>query len=172
MRPGAPQAGPGRGFGAAAAGGAGGQEIDAGAGEAGIWVRRDSQSAVKSAVNLAGRIFAEVRTKRVISCESADFVGRGEEFELVQGEGCAFEPDGGALVELARKASAARQRMGAAMGHWVMGRKVGIADSGSRSRFGRDEVAGAELAVDFGEGEADAVAVGERRRGVELESGG
>jgi hypothetical protein len=33
------------------------------------------------------------------------------------------------------------------------------------------EVAGTELAVDLGEGEADAVAVGERRGGVDLEFG-
>jgi hypothetical protein len=33
------------------------------------------------------------------------------------------------------------------------------------------EVTGAELAGDFGEGEADAVAVGKRRRGVKLELG-
>ncbi len=63
--------------------------------------------------------------------------------------------------------------MGAAMGHSVMGRKCapGSREFGCSVLVRRSKIAGAELATDFGEGEADAVAIGERWRWVELSSG-
>ena len=91
-------------------------------------------------------------------------------------DGCAIASQGSArLVELERgrlrwRARGLARRWGIA----VMGRKAGSWFDGSqvdgRRRCG-GEVACAELAVDFGEREADAVAIGERRGWVELEFG-
>jgi len=89
-------------------------------------------------------------------------VGGGEEFELVGCDAGVAEPERGVGVEKVE------ERFGGAPED---GRGDGALGDGEEGWLLVGEVAGAELAVDFAKGEADAVAVGERRGWVELEFG-
>ena len=164
------------GFAAAAAqGGVGRQQIDAGAGEFGQARAQGFREHGEERAEAAGEGFgvaAEVEAEL-----EAGLVGEGEELELVEGEPGAAQPDAGVGVEQGEEGFGGAPEDGrgdGALGDGEKGRAV-LAGVGLIVALvvvaGGADVAGAELAVDGVEGEADAVAVGERRGGVELEFG-
>ena len=132
----------------------------------GIWVRRLSQRVVKAGGEFGRRglgLGAEVEGEL-----EGGFVGGGEEFELVECLVGGAEPVGGGLVDDGQESFGGAPEDGGCDGALGDGEEGGV---GCGLRFGVADVAGAELAVDFGEGEADAVAVGEGWGGVEMEFG-
>ena len=94
------------------------------------------------------------------------FVGVGEEFELVEDLLGVAEPGGGGFVDEGEEGFRGAPEDGGGDGAW------GDGEDGESGCFGgvlrSAEIACAELAVYFCESEADAVAVGQGRRWMQL----